>query len=305
MEYVDGLSLGDLLGVGFGTRAVCAIISQVLTALAHVHAHGVLHRDIKPDNIMGYRRADGALQTKLTDFGIAASLTQDMDVTEAGAGVMVGTPAYMAPEQVEQRGVYAPALDLYAVGTTMYRLLTGTLPFENSGLGLLVARISESPIPLTARQFIGRDSQDYSDTAIAVGRLLLDMGELDDAAAVLAPIVSGMRTDDALRAGDLLADVYENAGHGDKWDSLLEAMTAREAEAGPTGLQALHCARSMWLNSRGYRGLGGMAATPDCPSGGRTWGRRFGSADSLWRPAMRMRMPFRRPRRYSCSPRCS
>ncbi len=151
LEYVDGLSLNALLDTGLDTGAVCTLMSQVLAALAHVHAHGVLHRDIKPDNIMVRRYVDGSLQTKLTDFGIAASMKQDVNVTNDREGVVVGTPAYMAPEQVHQRGVYAPALDLYAVGTTMYRMLSGTLPFKKKGMALLVARVTDKPAPFKAR----------------------------------------------------------------------------------------------------------------------------------------------------------
>ena len=102
MQYFDALSLRDILDVGLPPGAVCTLMSQVLSALAHIHALGVLHRDIKPDNIMVSRLSDGTLHTKLTDFGIAASLSQDMNVTEDGSGIMVGTPAYMAPEQVQQ-----------------------------------------------------------------------------------------------------------------------------------------------------------------------------------------------------------
>ena len=151
MEYVDGVALGEILDAQLEHGVVCSLASQVLSALAHVHAHGVLHRDIKPDNIMITRLPDGELQAKLTDFGIAASLSQDMNVTEDGSGVVVGTPAFMAPEQVQQCGVYGPALDLYALGTTLYRVLSGKLPFNKSGMALLVARVTDDPKPIEGR----------------------------------------------------------------------------------------------------------------------------------------------------------
>ena len=104
--------------------------------------------------------------------------------------------------------------------------------------------------------YLDSESQDYADAAIATGRLLLDMGELTGAADVLEPLTSVVNADSALRAGDVLADVYENAGLGSKWDRLIGSMTEREPAAGPAGLRALYCARSMWLNSRGRRERG-------------------------------------------------
>ncbi|MDP6944316.1 MAG: hypothetical protein QF464_09225, partial [Myxococcota bacterium] len=109
---------------------------------------------------------------------------------------------------------------------------------------------------LKALQYLDHESEAHAEIAITTGRLLLDMGELADAASVLMPITRASHADHALRAGDVLADVYENAGQGAAWDSLIDAMSQREDEAGPTGLGALYCARSMWLNSRGQRERG-------------------------------------------------
>jgi len=154
MEYVDGLSLEDLLDAGLSAGVFCNLVSQVLAALAYVHAHGVLHRDIKPDNILVYRSVDGSLNTKLTDFGIAAALKPQLDETKTNPGSIVGTPAYMAPEQVRRVGGFGPPIDLYAVGTILYRALSGGFPFDKTGVGMLVARVTDPPNPLVAREGI-------------------------------------------------------------------------------------------------------------------------------------------------------
>ncbi len=151
MEYVSGVSFSELLDASLPRGAIIQLVCQVLTALAHVHAHGVLHRDIKPDNILVYLSNDGTLKTKLTDFGIAAALRPDLDENSTDAGTIVGTPAYMAPEQVRRVGGFGPPTDLYAVGTILYRALAGRLPFDKTGVAILVARVIEPPEPLTPR----------------------------------------------------------------------------------------------------------------------------------------------------------
>lgn len=123
MEFVGGGSLGDLLGSAGAlppSRAV-SIVAPVLSALQAAHLAGVVHRDIKPDNIL----FTDSGQPKLTDFGIAhmrggASRTR--------TGVMMGTPYYMSPEQALGRPV-TPAADLYAVGVVLYEMLSGRVPF--------------------------------------------------------------------------------------------------------------------------------------------------------------------------------
>jgi tetratricopeptide (TPR) repeat protein len=148
MELVDGLPLAQLLDVGLHTGVSCTLISQVLQALAHVHAREVLHRDVKPDNILVERGADGRLVAKLGDFGIAAALRGDDAERLTQRGAFLGTPAFVAPEQVRDAPMLGPPVDIYSVGVILYRMLTGRLPFEGSSAAMAYAKIDEdAPAP--------------------------------------------------------------------------------------------------------------------------------------------------------------
>jgi serine/threonine protein kinase len=123
MEYLEGESLRNQIREGRtgDLRAKLAIATQVAGALAYVHSKGIVHRDVKPDNI----RVDVTGRVRLVDFGIAKS--DDLSLT--GTGFTVGTPYYMAPEQI--RGLKPTRLvDVYAFGVVLFELVTGTRPFE-------------------------------------------------------------------------------------------------------------------------------------------------------------------------------
>jgi len=125
MEYVDGEDLASLLRrIGrLPPDKALEIARQLCAGLAAAHARGVLHRDLKPANVM----LDGSGRAKLTDFGLAAA------TEELGRGdAFEGTPAYMAPEQLEGREVTAKS-DLYALGLVLYELFTGRRPFAGAG----------------------------------------------------------------------------------------------------------------------------------------------------------------------------
>jgi|GEM_PF-1963249 len=187
MEFVEGVPLDGLLDLStLPIRMRLGLIDQALEALAHVHARSVVHRDVKPDNILISRADDGALTVKLTDFGIAASLDDSEKLTQAGEAL--GTPAYMAPEVAAgvERGD-GSTNDLYAVGTLMYRILSGRLPFEGSGLSVMVAKASREAPPLELRreaegigqelvdcvmQLLRRDPSDRPPMAADVRRVL-------------------------------------------------------------------------------------------------------------------------------------
>jgi serine/threonine protein kinase len=127
MEYLEGESLGDQIRGGRtgDLRSKLAIARQIASALGYVHSKGIIHRDVKPDNT----RVDVAGRVKLVDFGIAK--TNDLSVT--GAGFTVGTPYYMAPEQI--RGLKPTHLvDVYAFGVLLFELVTGIRPFEGKGV---------------------------------------------------------------------------------------------------------------------------------------------------------------------------
>ena len=154
MEFVEGESLKRLIQqVGpLPVPRVCAIVKQAAAALGAAHALGMVHRDIKPDNIVLLPTAAGE-QAKVLDFGIAKlkeSLSGDVTLTATGA--IIGTPQYMSPEQaMGKRGEELDGRsDLYSLGVVMYQMLTGELPFAaDTTVGLLQAHAFEAPRPIT------------------------------------------------------------------------------------------------------------------------------------------------------------
>lgn len=125
LEYVEGGSLGQKVKDGPLPAAEAArLVEQVARGVAYAHAHGVIHRDLKPDNVL--LAADGT--AKVTDFGLAKRVAEADGPTRTGA--VMGTPSYMAPEQAAGRGDVGPAADVYALGAVLYRLVAGRPPFQ-------------------------------------------------------------------------------------------------------------------------------------------------------------------------------
>ena len=145
MEYVDGESLRDRLRREgpFPVATAVELGIKVADALVYLHGQRVVHRDLKPDNIM--LTADGGV--KLMDFGIALDATQG-DLTWSGLSPSVGTPEYMAPEQVRARHG-DERTDLYSLGVILYEMLTGKLPWSgDSAPEVMHAKLEEDPVPL-------------------------------------------------------------------------------------------------------------------------------------------------------------
>jgi serine/threonine-protein kinase len=141
MEYVTGTSLRELIDRGepLPVPAVVAIAKQLCRALEVAHEQGVIHRDIKPQNLMV--QPDGTL--KVMDFGVARLRERTQQLTSTG--MVVGTPAYMAPEQLMDDPVDA-RVDIYAAGVVMYECLTGHRPVDGSSPHALMARMLSSSI---------------------------------------------------------------------------------------------------------------------------------------------------------------
>jgi serine/threonine protein kinase len=139
MELVDGTSLDRLVEDGpLGAAFTMDIVAQAAQGLAAAHAVGLVHRDIKPQNLLVTR--DG--QVKITDFGIASAAGSAM---ATGTGVLVCTPAYLAPERAVGAAA-TPGADLYALGIVAYECLTGRLPFTGEPLAVMLAHRDE-PLP--------------------------------------------------------------------------------------------------------------------------------------------------------------
>ncbi|HEY2074178.1 MAG TPA: Stk1 family PASTA domain-containing Ser/Thr kinase [Gaiellaceae bacterium] len=146
MEYLDGRSLKELI-LSRGDAPIAVVVEyarQILSALRFAHRHGIVHRDIKPHNVL----VDGEGRVKVTDFGIARAGTSQM--TEAGS--IVGTAQYLSPEQarggdVDQRS------DLYSLGVLMYEMLTGEVPFSgDTPVEIAMKHLSQTPAPPSTKR---------------------------------------------------------------------------------------------------------------------------------------------------------
>ena len=146
MPYVDGESLRQRLGQGpLSIGEVISILRDVARALAFAHAHGVVHRDIKPDNVLL-----SAGSATVTDFGIAKAISALRGDAPGGTltaiGTSIGTPAYMAPEQAAGDPDVDHRADFYSFGVLAYELLAGRTPFHDLPPSrMLAAQLSEKP----------------------------------------------------------------------------------------------------------------------------------------------------------------
>jgi len=146
MPYIEGESLRHALEKGaLPVKDVVRMLHDIVDAIAYAHARGVIHRDIKPGNIL--RQGPHAL---VTDFGVAKALNASMPISGiTSAGMAIGTPAYMAPEQLAGDPSADHRIDIYAVGLLTYELLTGESPFTGpSPAATMAAQLTRIPEPL-------------------------------------------------------------------------------------------------------------------------------------------------------------
>jgi eukaryotic-like serine/threonine-protein kinase len=168
MEYLKGCSLRGLLDThgALDSGRVIKIASEVAQALVEAHESGLIHRDLKPDNVMVLDVPGDDSFVKVLDFGIAKLLvgsSGESSVTAAGA--VIGTPQYMAPEQAVGNRQLTPALDVYALGIVLYEMLSGSAPYKgDTPVKLLMAHLHEPtpelhedlPVPVELRELMAQ-----------------------------------------------------------------------------------------------------------------------------------------------------
>ncbi|HUS66603.1 MAG TPA: serine/threonine-protein kinase [Kofleriaceae bacterium] len=148
MEFLSGESLAKIIHdqAPLAPERAQAIALQVADALGASHRHGIVHRDLKPDNVMLSTRRDGRDFVKVLDFGIAKLTGDQPGSRRTRTGIVMGTPAYMSPEQCEGRGFTDHRTDVYALGILLYEMLTGQVPFRGEGYGeVLVQHMTQIP----------------------------------------------------------------------------------------------------------------------------------------------------------------
>jgi serine/threonine-protein kinase len=168
LEFVDGTSLRSLLekGGALPNLRTLSIVRQTLLALQAAHRAGVVHRDLKPDNVMLVTAPNGSDRVKVLDFGIASIAAPDprRDATKlTQVGMVMGTVAYMSPEQATGQPIDERA-DLYSLGVMLYEMIAGVVPFD-----------AELPSQVLARQLVEEPPPLPAGTPPALERLVLDL----------------------------------------------------------------------------------------------------------------------------------
>jgi serine/threonine protein kinase len=239
MEYIEGSSCAEILRDDgwVEVEEAISIIEQACQGLDYAHRHGVVHRDVKPGNLLRAREGE----VKLADFGIAKA-TEQSSITQVGS--VLGTAAYLAPEQA--RGEEAgPSADLYALGVVTYQLISGRLPYEAASLTELALK-QQQEAPPTLDTLVAAVSPELAD-AVAIALALdvpdryqtaREMGRaLSDGARGIAPPErrAGSGAAAATQATRMLTRTRGSSGSGapDRSPTTPRAITPRRPRQGP------------------------------------------------------------------------
>ncbi|HTR72477.1 MAG TPA: protein kinase [Solirubrobacteraceae bacterium] len=272
MEYIEGQSCAEILrddGWMEVDEAV-AVIEQACEGLHYAHRHGVVHRDVKPGNLL--RSRDG--EVKLADFGIAKA-TEQSSITQVGS--VLGTAAYLAPEQA--RGEEAgPRADLYALGVVAYQLISGRLPYEATSLTELALKQQREEPPLldTLVAAVGQELAEAIALALALDprdryQTAREMGRaISDGADGISPLES---------SGTAVArHVAEGLDRPTEATSVLSGAAARGSSAGSKTKAAVAAKRPRPGPARGGPGGRPAPVAQAAPAQRGSAGRRLGLA---------------------------
>ena len=271
MEFIDGPSLADLLAVDPVEPAFALdVIAQVASGLDAAHEIGLVHRDIKPGNIL--IGPDG--RVKITDFGIAYAAGQ---TPVTGPGLVMGTTQYMAPERISGGGAGTPASDLYALGIVLHECLTGVPPYEGTPAEVMAGHLYVPLPPLPASASPELDSLIARLTAKDPARRIGNAGDL---AVLAARIRDALATRQPARDGALIG---AGMGHAERPGavpgSLLSGGPVRNPRravalaAGVTllaamGVAGLVASGVLTAAHSAYRAPGKSSSSPSAPATG-------------------------------------
>ncbi|HEY3866395.1 MAG TPA: protein kinase [Solirubrobacteraceae bacterium] len=244
MEYIEGQSCAEILRDDgwVEVQEAVSIIGQACEGLDYAHRHGVVHRDVKPGNLLRAREGE----VKLADFGIAKA-TEQSSITQVGS--VLGTAAYLAPEQARGEEAGPPA-DLYALGVVTYQLLSGRLPYEATSLTELALKQQREEPPMldTLVAAVGPELADAVAIALALDprdryQTAREMGRAIDGASRGVspgePVEGGTRGGGpATAATSLLATAGPRGSEGAGRGAAAGAVTPRRPRPGPPRQQA-------------------------------------------------------------------
>jgi len=249
LELLKGRTLLDLIQEkgGLSVKESVDIMLQVLSALHASHALGIIHRDLKPENIFLITRAGRKNWVKLLDFGIAKIKETDEGQKLTQTGAMMGTPYYMAPEQIRGQREIDQRLDVYACGVILYQCITGKVPFDFPTVPALVyAILNETPVD---------PAQSRPGTPDELSMIILKAMARDpemrfqssqEMAQALEKFGSGfMEVEEELRKGDELARTL--LGRMDRSDSTMDTKSATDLEWGKSDSKTPGLGRRMAL----------------------------------------------------------
>jgi serine/threonine-protein kinase len=148
MEYLEGSDLGSMLSERGKLPIPVAVdyVLQACDAIAEAHALGIIHRDLKPDNLFVTRGHDNTSLVKVLDFGVSKSMAGN-DFSATNSQAVVGSPAYMSPEQMRSARLVDPRSDVWSLGVILYQLVVGHVPWDGETLPMLCFRITTDPPP--------------------------------------------------------------------------------------------------------------------------------------------------------------